>query len=155
MDMSDPGSSPSSQWAWTEPRYATTPGVDPELEWALGSGKDTFFAGGRQQRWMPVMVELQGITVAEFAAGTGFLDDGPSRTMWQASIRVSPVHEGIEDGASDIAYCTAMVKQGFFEFLRQSETLKKTVVGITLGLPIGAESLGPTIPVNNSGHTQP
>ena len=157
MDMSGPthDEPPSSGWRRTNPRHATIEGLDPEVEWALDVGRDTFFAAGRQQRWMPVMIELRGITVAEFAAGTGFLDDGPSRTMWQASIRVSPLHESIEQGSSDTAFCTAMVKPGFLEFLRSSEGLKKTVVGVSLGLPIGAESLGPAVPVNNSGHTQP
>lgn len=154
MSAPGPDEPPSSRWTWTDPRYASSPGIDPELEWALGAGKDTFFSSGRQQRWMPVMVELQGITIAEFAAGTGFLDDGPSRTMWQASVRVSPLYDGAEQAASDMAFCTAMVKPGFFEFLRRSDGLKKAVVAVSLGLPLGAESLGPTTPVNSSGQSQ-
>jgi hypothetical protein len=149
--MSAPSREPSSRWVHSDLRYATTPGVDPELEWALGPGKDTFFTLERQQRWVPVMIELQDMTVAEFAAGTGFLDDGPSRTMWQANVRVSPLYESTED-APGLSYCTAMVKLGFFEFLRRSDSLKKSVVGVSLGLPLGAESLGPTVPVTNSGH---
>jgi hypothetical protein len=146
---------PSSEWAWSEPRHTQAPGIDPELEWALGAGKDTFFAAGRQQRWMPAMIELHGISVEEFAAGTGFLEDGPSRSMWQASVRVSPLYETVEDEAGEITYCTAMVKPGFFEFLRRSESLTKVVAGVTLGLPLGAESLGPDIPLTNAGQSQP
>lgn len=154
--MSTPsrGQPPSSGWTWSDPQYAQVPGMDPELEWALGVGRDSFFAAGRQQRWMPVMVELLGISVDEFAAGTGFLEDGPSRTMWQASVRVSPLYDAVED-QGDITFCTAMVKPGFFEFLRRSESLTKVVVGVTLGLPLGAESLGPDIPLANAGHGQP
>lgn len=154
--MSTPtrGQPPSPEWTWSEPTYAQVPGLDPELEWALGAGKDAFFSAGRQQRWMPVIVELLGISIEEFAAGTGFLEDGPSRTMWQASVRVSPLYEAVEESASEIAYCTAMVKPGFFEFLRRSESLGKVVVGVTLGLPLGAELFGPDIPLN-SGHSQP
>jgi hypothetical protein len=146
---------PSSRWVWSDPSYVLQPGLDPELEWALGVGKDAFFAPRRQQRWTPVMVELQGISVDEFAAGTGFLEDGPSRSMWQASVRVSPLHEATEGSPDERTFCTAMVKPGFFEFLRRSENLGKVVVGITLGLPIGAESLGPTIPLTNPGQKQP
>jgi hypothetical protein len=155
MSPPNPGDPPASEWAWSDPTYAQVPGLDPELEWALGVGRDSFFAAGRQQRWMPVMVELLGISVSEFAAGTAFLEDGPSRTMWQASVRVSPLYEAVEESPSEIAYCTAMVKPGFFEFLRLNEALSKVVVGVTLGLPLGAESFGPDIPLANSGHSQP
>jgi hypothetical protein len=48
-----------------------------------------------------------------------------------------------------------MVKPGFFEFLRRSESLTKVVAGVTLGLPLGAESLGPDIPLTNAGQSQP
>lgn len=155
--MSTPSQSqpPASDWAWSDPRYTQAPGVDPELEWALGVGKDAFFSPGRQQRWMPVMIELLGISVDEFAAGTGFLEDGPSRTMWQASIRVSPLYGAAQESPGEGTFCTAMVKPGFFEFLRRSESLNKVVVGVTLGLPLGAESLGPDIALANSGHSQP
>jgi hypothetical protein len=146
---------PSSDWTWSDPTYSQVPGLDPELEWGLGAGKDALFAPTRQQRWMPVMIELQGISVAEFAAGTSVLEDGPSRTMWQASVRVSPLYETAQDEAGEITYCTAMVKPGFFEFLRLNESLTKVVVGVTLGLPLGAESLGPDIPLTNAGSSQP
>jgi hypothetical protein len=155
--MSTPGKSdpPASNWVWSDPTYAQVRGVDPELEWALGAGKDAFFTAGRQQRWMPVVIELVGISVDEFAAGTGFLEDGPSRTMWQASIRVSPLYEVVEEASGEGTFCTAMVKPGFFEFLRRSESLGKVIVGVTLGLPLGAESLGPDVASPNAGHSQP
>jgi hypothetical protein len=104
---------------------------------------------------MPVMVELRGIGVDGFAAGTGFLEDGPSLAMWQASVRVSPLYDAVEENAAEITYCMAMVKPGFFEFLRRSEGLAKVVVGVTLGLPLGAESPAPAIPLANPGHSQP
>jgi hypothetical protein len=156
MDMSAATpDKPASEWVWSDPRYAPPPGVDPDLEWALGAGKDTFFSPGRQQRWTAVMIELQGISVDEFAAGTAFLEDGPSRTMWQATVRVSPLSWADAESADNITYCTAMVKPGFFEFLRHSDSLTKVVVGVTLGLPLGAESFGPDIPPVSSGQSQP
>jgi len=155
MDMSAAAQPPASEWSWSDPRHTALPGVDPDLEWALGAGKDAFFSPERQQRWMPVMIELQGISVEEFAAGTGFLEDGPSRTMWQATVRVSPLYQTGEGGATGMAYCTAMVKPGFFEFLRRSEDLAKVVVGVALGLPLGAESFGPAIPAANPEQSQP
>jgi hypothetical protein len=68
---------------------------------------------------------------------------------------VSPLYETAQDEAGEITYCTAMVKPGFFEFLRLNESLTKVVVGVTLGLPLGAESLGPDIPLTNAGSSQP
>ena len=143
---------PQSPWAWAERGFTQLPGIDPDLEWALGSGKQTFFSPGRQRRWISALVELQGISVRDFAAGTGFLDDGPSRAMWQASVRVLDLYDEGEPDRSDIAFCTAMVSQGFFEFLRRSESLRKIVIGLTLSLPLGSESLGPGFAGANSGH---
>jgi len=151
--MSAPASdSPTPRWVWTERAFVQLPGIDPDLEWALGSGKPTFFGRGRQQRWISVLVELQGISVREFAAGTEFLDDGPSRAMWQASVRVLNLYDEHEPGRSDIAFCTAMVSQGFFAFLKRSEGLRKVVIGITLSLPLDNESLAPAFAGPNSGH---
>lgn len=130
-------------WSHDERTFAQLPGVDPDVEWALGSGRDTFFGFGRQQRWVPVLVELQGISVDEFAAGTSFLDDGPSRTMWQASVRVSKLYDAAVSGESRSAFCTAVVTQGFFEFLKFNESLQKVVAGVTLSLPVDLESLAP------------
>lgn len=152
--MSTAGSDqPDASWVQTEASYAEIPGLDPELEWALGAGQQSFFAAGKQDRWMPVAIELQGISLEEFAAGTGFLDDGPSRTMWQASVRVSSPYQPGDGSQSDIIFCTAMVTPGFFEFFRRNEKLRDAVRNIVLGLPLGAESLGPNLPLN-ARHSQ-
>jgi len=160
--MSSPASdAPAAEWRWVDPRYNHTTGIDPELEWALGPGRDVFFPYGHQltygpqRRWMPLTIELQGISLEEFAVGTGFLDDGPSRTMWQASVRISPLYATGANGARDMSFFTAMVTEGFFVFLRQNERLNKAVLSVTLGLPLGAESLGPALSTSNAGHSQP
>ena len=148
--MSAAGSDPSgSEWIWKAPSYADTPGLDPELEWALGAGQQSFFAAQRQDRWMPVTIELQGISLEEFTAGTGFLDDGPSRTMWQASIRVASPYLPNADRQTDTIFLNAMVTPGFFEFFKRNERLRETVRNIVLGLPLGAESLDPSLPINS------
>jgi hypothetical protein len=147
--MSTPGADPPApRWVATEPRFADVPGLDPELEWALGAGQQNFFAGGRQDRWMPVAIELQGISLEEFAAGTGFLDDGPSRTMWQASVRISPPYAPGAATQVDTIFFTAMVTPGFFEFFKRNDKLREVVRNVVLGLPLGAESLGPDLPTN-------
>jgi hypothetical protein len=155
---SDP---PKPEWRWSDPSFEHVASVDPEVEWALGPGREVFFPRasigpyGPQRRWMPVAIELKGISVKDFAQGTAFLDDGPSRAMWQASVRVSPLHSERQDSRTETAFCTAMVTPGFFEFLRRNEKLSKIVIGVTLSLPLGTESLGPSLSTNNSGLGQP
>jgi hypothetical protein len=152
--MSTAASPPAEPWVSIEPRFNHTTAIDPEVEWALGAGRGSYFAPGRQQRWIPVAIELQGISIKEFAAGTEFLDDGPSRTMWQASLRISPLCLRAESSGGDTVFCAAMVTGGFFEFLRRNERLGKIVLNVALGLPLGTESLGPSL-TTNSGHSQP
>jgi hypothetical protein len=152
--MSTPGSdSRPSPWVVADRTFAQLPGIDPDLEWALGSGRQTFFKGGRQRRWISVLVEVQGVNAEEFAAGTGFLDDGPSRTMWQASVRVLDLYDTHQPDSDGITFLTAMVSQGFFEFLKRNDSLQKIVIGLTLSLPLGSESLGPSFANSNSGNT--
>lgn len=152
--MSTSGSDPRpSPWVEVERTFAQLPGIDPDLEWALGSGRPTFFREGQQRRWISVLLEVQGVSAGEFAAGTGFLDDGPSRTMWQASVRVLDLYDEHQPDESGVTFLTALVSQGFFEFLRRSDRLQKIVIGLTLSLPLGVESFGPSLANANSGHT--
>ena len=148
MSASDSDSS-EARWVTTDPTFSDVPGLDPELEWALGAGQQSFFAAGKQDRWMPVAIELQGISLEEFAAGTGFLDDGPSRTMWQASVRISPPYLPDAGNQTDTIFVTAMVTLGFFEFFKRNDKLREVVRNVVLGLPLGAESLGPGLATNS------
>src|SRR5690606_32480166 len=123
-------------------------------EWALDAGKGSFFPSGRQQRWLPVLVRLNGISPRDFADGQHFVDDGQSLAMWRASVRVSPLY--IDDRHDRRQpYCTAMVRPGFFEFMKRSRKLRESVARITIGLPLDSESL-PTADANrDSGNGQP
>lgn len=134
----------SLRWRQADPVYSQLPNVDPRIEWALGPGRNQFFRPGRQDRWMPVLVELQGTTVREFARGERFFDDARSLTWWQESIRTSPLYldPDDEEEAAEQAHFSAMVRQAFFEFLKRNERLNNAVASITLGLPLDEESLG-------------
>jgi hypothetical protein len=148
--MSVQGSDESiGPWRSADPTFARLPGIDPDLEWAVGSGISNFVARGARPRWIPVVVELRGLAAAEFAAGS-FIEDGPSRTMWQLSVRVSPLSRDEQANAQGVVFCAAMVTLGFFEFLRRGDKLPEFIVGMTLSLPLGQESLGPDLPPANS-----
>lgn len=129
------------RWKRAEPLYANIPAVDANVDWALGPGRAHFFRRGRQDRWMPVLVRLAGTTVRDFAEGKGFIEDARSLGLWQESVRVDSLYFGRDDDSAEIGFFTAMVRQGFFEFLRRNSDLRKFVVGVTLGLPLKAESL--------------
>lgn len=149
--MSAQGSDePAGPWLSAESTFTSLPGIDPDLEWALGYGTSNFLVPDRRPRWIPLVFELQGLTAEEFATGDKFIEDGPSRTMWQLSVRVSPLSRDEPADAHGPVFCAAMVTLGFFEFLKRSESLRKFIVGMTLSLPLGPESLGPDFPTANS-----
>ena len=142
--QSPPEPGDTLRWRQADPVYSQLPNIDPRIEWALGPGRDHFFRPGRQDRWMPVLVELKDMTVREFARGERFFDDARSLAWWQESIRISPLYLEPEDDedSKDETHFTAMVRQTFFEFLKRNEPLNNAVASITLGLPLDEESLG-------------
>jgi hypothetical protein len=124
------------------PGYSLIPGVDPYVDWALGAGRPHFFLAGRQQEWMPILVRLRGIRVEDFKTGNFFRDDeATEREEWPDAVHVAPPWIDAPAGADGATYCTAMVRQRFFEFLKRSEALRKVVSSVTLGLPLDSESL--------------
>jgi hypothetical protein len=144
----------AAEWVEAESSYAQIPGMDPYVEWALGAGRPQFFREGRQQRWMPVALRLNGISPQDFADGGLFVEDGQSLALWRASVRVSPLYANAERGPNE-AFCTAMVRQGFFEFMKRSGRLREFVARVTIGLPLDAESLPPSNASKEAGNGQP
>lgn len=142
-----------AEWLEVESSYAHIPGMDPYVEWALGAGRAHFFREGRQQRWLPVVVRLKNTSPREFADGDKFIDDGQSLALWRASVRVSPLYASRE--SVDETFCTAMVRQGFFEFMKGNARLRDSVTRVTIGLPLDAESLPPSDASKEAGNGQP
>jgi len=121
--------------------------VDPYFEWALGSGKDTYFPPD-QQVWVPVLLRLQGITVAEFAEGKVFFgSESPERvTLYQQRVKVLDVY--LEPPDENENYIVTMAAYGYFtELLRTNETFASKIAELELGLPLDQQSLGPAYPV--------
>jgi hypothetical protein len=125
-----------------DPGFSTVPGVDPYIDWALGAGRAHFFLRGRQQEWMPVLLRLKGISARDFAAGKFFgEEEAEKRKRWLELIHVSPLYLDAPARADATSYCTAMAREGFFEFMKSDEQIREVVIGVTLGLPLDAESL--------------
>jgi hypothetical protein len=143
-----------AEWVKVDSNYVHISGMDPYVEWALGAGRANFFLPGRQQRWLPVLVRLKGISPQEFANGQQFVEDGQSLALWRASVRVSALYTGGERDDRE-TYCTAMVRPGFFEFVKRSDTLRDSVARITIGLPLDAESLPPSDANKEPGNGRP
>lgn len=138
------------EWSIDEPRYAGIPGIDPGVEWALGPGRRYFFPPGRQQDWMPVLVLLDGISAAEFADGSGFIEDS-QLPEWRRSVRVSPLYLTPIPAFEAVPQCTAMVTETLFEMLSENDALQRVVTRVTLGLPLNQSSL----PDDDDGNERP
>jgi hypothetical protein len=126
-----------------EQGYREARGIDPYIAWALGPGRPHFFLRGRQNEWMPVLVRLRGISARDFAAGSLFIEDPERRKRWQESVHVSPLFIESPAAADAAPYCTAMVREEFFGFVKSDEQVRAVVDGVTLGLPLDSESLPP------------
>ena len=130
-----------TSWNKTEPRYASIPGVDPAVDWALGEGNDYFFASQAQRQWMPILVQLQRMNAREFQDGKQFLEREADFDVWRSSVRVSKLYTELADDAEPFRFCTALVTREFFEFLLSKPDLRKFVARVTLGLPLDRDSL--------------
>jgi hypothetical protein len=130
-----------------------TRGVDPYADWALGPGRTYFFLPGRQDEWVPVLLQLT-ISVEAFAEGLHLEEQG--RGAWKESVHVSQLDIEPEAAAEDEPYCTAMVREKFFfDALRLNKQVRDAVADVTLGLPLDSESLAPPERKATSGRSDP
>jgi hypothetical protein len=141
-------STKSPQQIVDQPDFASVPGVDPFVDWALGPGRKYFFLPGRSnQDRMPVVIKLSGIKAKDFAAGTQF-DKESNRSelvaLWKTSVQVSMLEtEG--PGAAELnSYCAPTVTEAFFHLLKEQASLREVIASVTLGLPLDSESLPPS-----------
>ncbi len=130
----------TSAWSKTEPPYASIPGVDPAVDWALGEGTGYFFASEDQRRWMPILVQLKDIDPGQFQEGRSFLRS-EEMSRWLDSVRVSKLYIRADPGASPFRFCTALVTREFFDLLLGNPKIQQFIARITLGLPLDRDSL--------------
>jgi hypothetical protein len=138
----------ASGWVSVEPRFASLPGIDPAVEWALGEGADYFFPSEAQQEWVPILVQFkEGLSETEFESGKHFL------TAWSNLVRVSSVHTA-NFVDKPVQFTAAFVKREFFQRLLDlwpnkefQKAYDRYIARISLGLPLDDDSL----PVRQSG----
>jgi hypothetical protein len=104
--------------------------IDPYLNWAIAT--DFAYLGGDSAQWFPVLVELDGISAAEFWTKTQ--DD-------TARIRVASIYERPTRDVEQTSFCTALVTR---------ETLINVLGNPDRALPIARFEIGvPVVPVFN------
>jgi hypothetical protein len=106
--------------------------------WALGPGRAAYFAQSGEDAWLPVLVELDGVSVAEFASGTSFFSDKERISAWQLSVRVDPLIEKYADFLKQLNFVTALVREEFFDLLDEpeNERLRMAIPFVSLGPPL-------------------
>lgn len=110
--------------------------ADPYLEWATETSFADLFAGRPQtppdERWLPVIIEL--------AADQSAWNFG--RRQWHhpaqdsSDIVIPDYYANLAEWARPTRYCTAMVKPAFLDELRASESLRRIIRRIEIGLPL-------------------
>jgi hypothetical protein len=128
---------------------ATSVDLDPYFGWALGAGRANFFLPGRQHTWIPVLLKLSGISIAEFAKGEGLFDTtSPDLSLelelFKKFVKVPDEYTQSPDATEqDDSFCMAMVAHEYFlNQIRNNKTFASKVTEVELGLPLDAESLG-------------
>jgi hypothetical protein len=137
------------EWKCTETAFLPSLGADAYVEWALGAGLEAYF-GGDAERRASVMVQLQGITAAQFQQGEYF---GVSHETWSRAVTVPDEYvrkdlenHGILPGGEDgRSYVVALVRKEFFGLLRDSER-NDAVPWISLGRPLEPHTLARSDP---------
>jgi hypothetical protein len=122
--------------------------LDPYFGWALGAGKANFFLPGRQHTWIPVLLKLSGISIADFAKGEGLFDTtSPDLSLelklFRKSVKVPDEYTQSPDAEErDDSFCMAMVAHEYFlDQLNNNKTFASKITEVELGLPLDAESL--------------
>ncbi len=123
----------------------TFPGTDIYAEWALGPGRADFFVFEEEQDWFPILIELTGITVQDFAEGKAkngenFLPE----ENWSTIVRVPGLYRS-GNFVADPVYLTIMVRERFLRILDKNKDLRASVPRLTLGAPLSLSPLDPTL----------
>ena len=142
--------------------------VDPNTDWVLGPvgshednsrvdelgpGGDYFFLPARKNgTWLPILVGLTGISVADFANGTQF-DKHPHevelKQQWLDCTRFYALDTDGPGGPDKEFFCAPAVTKLFFFLLHNYSALGDVVTSVTLGLPLDVEQL-PPLPIPKS-----
>lgn len=145
-----------SQWSTTKPEifYSSTAGVDPAIDWALGSGRNYYFALGEKEKdpWLPVTLQFAKISARDLASGARFVRTKKESGAWEKGIQIPSFYSDPPKGLEEVRFCTAWVRESFLGTL--VGLAPEYIERIELSLPLRAESLGkaaPTPPKTGQG----
>jgi hypothetical protein len=119
---------------WGKPRKIKAAGsiVDPYFEWASA----TNFVYYGKHEWLPILLELDGLTVGEFSANKVV------RTLRSKNVfHLSPLLEGDEISKSG-SFCTAFVKPGFVSSLLRDAAFRNMIRRFELSRGMGLSPRG-------------
>jgi hypothetical protein len=118
-------------------------GLDPYVAWLLGDGGRFSFHEEKADRLYPVIIELNGISIADFETGTGLFKSTAEQQRWRDSIALPPVFASpptdIAPLVHSLGFTTAVVRSDFFALLRDPDhvVLRRAITSITLSRPGG------------------
>ena len=116
--------------------YSRISGVDPYIDWAFSLGKAYFPTDKEGNTQIPVLLQLNRISVAKFAREKRFIRGAGKRT-----IRISSLYRRPPRGLEATKNCTALVTRQFFDVLKDNDDLAGFVARVTLGPSLIAEGL--------------
>ena len=121
-------------WIESRSRFADISAVDCYIDLALGTKEAGFFPAERQQEWMSVLLQLNGISASQFAAGTVVSDDDLAwLEWWRPLVHVPALYRRPVAGLGAQSHCTAYVQKRFFDELAAIPSLQKVLTRITRG----------------------
>jgi len=119
--------------------------ADPYFEWGRRTGF-RYFSGGAAPQDFPVIMEL-AIPADKFASGDW---ERPPPKDWRRLIQVPSTYRNPPPGLEAASFCTASVRQDFFDRLPREPALNATILNVELALRVepGVEvmrALAPTV----------
>jgi hypothetical protein len=104
---------------------------DPYLAWAKVTGFK--YVGGKNDDWIPILLELQGTTAQQFAQTVNPMVD----------IRVPSIYATPPHGIEQATFCSALVTRQLLENVESNDLFRTQVKRFELGVPVSAPFLTP------------
>jgi hypothetical protein len=106
--------------------------------WALGPGSDAYYIGSGKNALLPVLIELKGISIEDFASGETLFTSSKTIETWQTIVTVAPLFTENAEHLKGLNFVVALVTEKFFAWLNKpmSKELRKAVHIVNLGPPM-------------------
>ncbi|HJS30961.1 MAG TPA: hypothetical protein VJ924_03130, partial [Alphaproteobacteria bacterium] len=106
--------------------------------WALGNGRTAYFMLSGEPRYLPVLIELSGVTIAEFVSGEKLFGDDTLIQSWRKAVSVAPLFADAYGPLKDLGFVVALVTEEFFKLRDDSanSSLRRAIASVVLGSPL-------------------